>query len=284
MTKWSTSVSRFLRPRKDVVRGGGVERPYFYLNEGIALTQLKSGHFLYVDPLEESVCAHLIAHGVWEPWIAKVVLSLLRPGDHVVEVGGHVGFYTVVMAHRVGASGSVTTFEANPRLAALASRSIRFNGYSPWVKIIQKAVSDIAGVVRFSVSRQYGGGGHVYVGDNALGADTEVLEVEAVTLDDLDLSQVRLLRIDAEGSEPLILAGAEQLLRQPDIILCIEWDIIQMRSRSDPQVLASHLHDLGFQFWRITTKADLEPVPTEALATLGACDLVVARADPRGQP
>lgn len=229
MPKWLTSISRFLRSESES------QRPYFYLGEGMALTQLATGQFIYVDPLEESVCPHLIAQGTWEAWIAKVVLDLLRPGDRVVEVGGHVGFYTLSMAQKVGPRGSVITFEANPRLAALATRSVRLNGFAPWVEIVQRAVSDRVGTVKFSISRQYGGGGHVYVLEDALGADTQVLEVDSVRLDDLNFTNIRLLRIDAEGSEPLILAGATKLLQQDDIILCIEWDVIQMKSRQDPK-------------------------------------------------
>lgn len=269
------------RGSKGVVEGSvTTDRPYFYLGEGLALTRLKSGHYIYVDPLEESVCAHLIAHGTWEPWIQRVVLSLLRPGDHVVEVGGHVGFYTLEMAHRVGRQGSVLTFEANPRLAALSARSVRLNGYAPWVQIVQKAASDASGLVRFSTSRQYGGGGHIYVGENTLGNDTQVLEVETVRLDDLNLPTVRLLRIDAEGSEPLILGGAENLLRQPDIILCIEWDVVQMRSRADPQQFADRLSQMGFKFWRISVSAEIVPVECNQLGNLSACDLVIARSEP----
>lgn len=281
MKNWSNAVSRLWKPKTRAGRHDLTERPYFYLGEGLALTKLKNGHFIYVDPLEESVCAHLIAHGTWEPWIAKVVLGLLRPGDRVVEVGGHVGFYTMAMAHRVGPSGSILTFEANPRLAALSARSVRLNGYSPWVQILQKVASDTAGSVRFSISRQYGGGGHLYVGDNALGGDTEVLEVESIRLDDLNLPHTRLLRIDAEGSEPLILAGATTFLQQPDIILCMEWDVVQIRSRANPQEVANHLAKMGFNFWRITTKAELVAVECERLGELEACDLIVARQDPR---
>ncbi|WP_306002623.1 FkbM family methyltransferase [Brevundimonas sp. C43] len=274
MPKWPTSVSRFLRPTIEP------QRPYFYLGEGLALTQLMAGPFVYVDPLEESVCPHLIAQGTWEAWIAKVVLDLLQPGDKVVEVGGHVGFYTLLMAQKVGPQGSVLTFEANPRLAALATRSVRFNGYSPWVRIVRQAVSDTEGWIKFSVSRQYGGGGHVYVLDDALGDDTQVLEVESVRLDSLGLSNIRLLRIDAEGSEPLILAGAKTLLQQPDIVLCIEWDVIQMRSRQDPQILVDQLVGCGFKFWRITTQSELVLVDNDALTNLPSCDLVVARRHP----
>lgn len=257
-----------------------VAREYFYLGEGVGLTRLKSGHFIYVDPLEESVCAHLIAHGQWEPWARTVVLGLIGPGDHVLEIGGHVGYYTLGMAHKVGPGGSVTTFEANPRLATLARRSVRFNGYADWVDIRQQAVSDQSGQLRFTLSRQFGGGGHIYVGDSALGADSEVIDVEAVRIDDLNLPDIKLVRIDAEGSEPLILRGAETLLQRPDIILCIEWDVVQMRSRSDPEAFARWLQDQGFSFWKITTGGTIEAMNPSDLLTLSPCDLVVSRHRP----
>ncbi len=255
-------------------------REYFYLGEGLALTRLKSGHFIYVDPLEESVCSHLIAHGEWEPWARDVVLGLIGPGDHVLEIGGHVGYYTLGMAHKVGPSGSVTTFEANPRLADLARRSVRFNGYAPWVDVRQQAVSDAVGRLRFTVSRQFGGGGHLYVRDGALGADSAVIEVEAIRIDDLALPDIKLVRIDAEGSEPLILRGAEKLLRKEGIILCMEWDLIQMRSRAKPVELVDWLTGLGFRFWRITTLGALEIINPPDLLSLGSCDLVVCRQEP----
>ncbi|MNX69981.1 Protein-L-isoaspartate O-methyltransferase [compost metagenome] len=266
-------------------RGGDVSPPpareFFYLSEGIGLTRLRSGHFIYVDPLEESVCAHLIAHGQWEPWARDVVLGLIEPGDHVLEIGGHVGYYTLGMAHKVGPQGSVTTFEANPRLAALARRSVRFNGYSGWVDVRQQAVSNEAGRLRFTVSRQFGGGGHIYVRDGALGADSDVIEVDAVRIDELKLPEIKLVRIDAEGSEPLILRGAEKLLQKPDIVLCIEWDIVQMRSRTPPAEFAAWLAGMGFRFWMITTCGKLEPVAVADLLKLAPCDLVVSRHRPR---
>jgi FkbM family methyltransferase len=266
------------RRRSDV--GPPPAREFFYLGDGIGLTRLKCGHFVYVDPLEESVCAHLIAHGQWEPWARDVVLGLIEPGDHVLEIGGHVGYYTLGMAHKVGPKGSVTTFEANPRLAALASRSVRFNGYSGWAEVRQQAVSNVAGRLRFTVSRQFGGGGHIYVRDGALGADSDVIEVEAVRIDDLKLPDIKLIRIDAEGSEPLILRGAEKLLQNPDVVLCIEWDVVQMRSRTPPAEFAAWLAGMGFRFWMITIQGMLEHVAVADLLKLAPCDLVVSRNRP----
>lgn len=266
--------------RKRLRRQLAATRPYYYLGESIALTRLRCGHFIYVDPLEESVCSHLIAHGEWETSVRNVVLSLVQPGDHVLEVGGHVGYYTLGMAQKVGSSGSVTTFEANPRLAALSCRSVRMNGYGGRVHIRQQAVTDVAGRLRFAVSRQFAGGGHLYLWDGALGADTEIIEVEGVRLDDLDVPDIKFIRIDAEGSEPLILRGGEKFLQRQDIILCIEWDVIQMRSRSRPEEFVSWLVDLDFLFWRITNSSQLVHVGISELLNLPPCDLVIARERP----
>lgn len=281
MVHWLRRIANLLR--SDIAKGmiTRVERPhYFYLGESLAMTKLRSGHFIYVDPQEESVCSHLIAHGDWEPWIYNIVVDLVKPGDHVVEVGGHVGFYTLGLAAKVGPTGSVLTFEANPRLAGLAARSLRFNGYAGWARVVQKAVSDRAGTLKFALSRQFGGGGHLYIGKQTLGADAELLEVDAVRLDDLKLKNIRLLRIDAEGSEPLILGGAAKLLAQPGLVICMEWDLIQMRSRSNPAAFVEYLTGMGFKFWKITTSSKLESVAPEAMLKLRPCDVIVSREAP----
>lgn len=254
-------------------------REYYYLGDGFAQVRLKSGYFIYVDPLEESVCSHLIAHGEWEPWISNVVMRLVRAGDHVVEVGGHVGYYTLGLAARVGETGSVLTFEANARLANLAQRTMRFNGFGARVRIENKVASHQKGSVKFLVSRQFAGGSHLYLRDGLLATDAEVIEVESVRLDDLNLPQVRLLRIDAEGSEVLILEGATRLLETPSLIICMEWDLVQMRSRSDPGVLVGDLVKRGYSFWQIKTDSTIEAVSPEAMMSLPACDVIISRED-----
>ncbi|HUH23351.1 MAG TPA: FkbM family methyltransferase, partial [Brevundimonas sp.] len=112
-------------------------------------------------------------------------------------------------------------------------------------------------------------------------ADSDVIEVDAVRIDELKLPEIKLVRIDAEGSEPLILRGAEKLLQNPDIVLCIEWDIVQMRSRTPPAEFAAWLAGMGFRFWMITTRGKLEPVAVADLLKLAPCDLVVSRHRPR---
>lgn len=255
---------------------------YFYLAEGLGLTRLLDGHFLYVDPLDETVASHLIARGYWEDWIHRAVCALVRPGDRIVEVGANFGVYTVAMARLAGPTGSVLTFEANPRLAGLVQRSVRFNGYAPMTQVVAKAAADKAGQISFAISRSNAGGGTISTKDRALAADGELIHVETVTLDSVAPEGVRFLRMDAEGSEPLILRGAQRLLANPEIVVCMEWDVVQMAARADVRDFVQWLHGMGFRFWRIQYDATLLEIAADQMHVLPACDVVMSRDTPQG--
>ena len=268
--------------RLKIIVGRAVEgHRYFYLGPDVALTRLKSGHMLYVDPQDDSVSAHLIAHGFWEEWVHSVLRSLVSPGDRVIDVGANLGYYTVALARSVGVDGSVIALEANGRLAALVQRSVDFNGYANTVRVIPKAASDQPGTVSFMTSRRNSGSGHTRVAESGMGEDTVVVEVETVRLDDLEMEEANLIRIDAEGSEALVLRGASRLLQNPDIVVCMEWSVVQMKSRSSVPEFVEWLSSMGFRFWKIEETATLTPVAADRMAELEHCDVVLSRTTPR---
>lgn len=254
---------------------------YFYLGPDAAMTRLLDGHVLLVDPQDESVASHLIAHGYWESWISDVVRRIVGPGDRVLEIGANFGYYTVAMARRVGADGSVVAFEANPHIAALLRRTVVFNGYAGRVDVRSQAALDAPGHVRFVTSRVNAGGGHAAPAAAHLDED-QTVEVEAVRLDDVVVGDVDFIRMDAEGSEPLILKGAERLLLNPDIRICMEWDVLQMSGRASVPDLVDRLASQGFQFWRIETDSTLTLTSPAELTTLPPHDVVISRVPPLG--
>lgn len=254
---------------------------YYYLGPNQALVRLSDGDFLYVDPLDEAVSAHLIAHGYWEPQVRKAVLGLTQPGATVIEVGANVGYYTLGMARRVGPRGRIVALEANPHMANFVRKSMDFNGLLDRVEIVEKAASDTDGHVRFMVSRQFGGSGHILVAESGIGSDQSIITVEAVRLDDIGVDKADLIRMDAEGSEALILRGAKGLLANPDIIVCMEWSTVQMRSRASVPELVEWLDGMGFLFWRIENDARLKPIPAPDMLNLDHCDVVMSRKTPK---
>lgn len=264
-----------------VVQGEG--QRYFPLTAEVGVARLLDGHFVYVDPLDEAVGAHLIARGYWESWIHQVVCDLVQPGDHVIEVGANFGVYTLAMARLVGPDGFIESFEANPGLAALVDRSVRFNGYAGRVRMIPKAASNRAGTVSFAVSRRNAGGGALSDDPTGLSEDGRLITVPAVRLDnECDVKKTRLLRMDAEGSEPLILRGATRLLKNPDLVVVMEWDVVQMRARADVPEFVAWLASMGFRFWRIQHDSTLLEIPARDMPHQTAADMVMSRTPPRG--
>lgn len=254
---------------------------YYYLGPDLALTRLKNGHHLYVDPVDETMSAHMIAHGYWESWVYAVVMSLISPKDRIVEVGANLGYYTIAMAASTGPDGFVTTFEANPRLTALIQKSAYLNGFADRVKIIQKAATDRAGRVQFEMSRKRSGWGFVSIGGQTAHDDSVLVDVETTTLDAEVTGKVDFIRMDAEGSEALILKGAERILTEnPDVIICMEWAVVQIASRTSVPDFIDWMSRLGFRFWRIGYDSGLTEIPAANMSSLDPCDVIAARKPP----
>ncbi len=257
------------------------QRVYAYLGPDMALAQLHDGHFIYVDPADEGMSAQIIARGYWEQWIEAVVRRLTRPGDRVIDVGANIGYYTLILAGIVGPKGHVRAFDANPDIASRLARSLRFNGYDAYAKVEAVAVGDRSQEIPFFVSRKDSGSSHLHQVVDHFEPGT-VIRAPMITLDAAcGGAPVDLLRMDAQGSELLVLAGARGMLAgSPDIRICMEWDLIQLEARSDVAAGVREMQAQGFRFWRITQAATLEPLAGNQLLSLPPCDVVACRNDP----
>jgi FkbM family methyltransferase len=257
-------------------------RFYAYLSPDVAMTQLYDGHFVYVDPADHEMGSQLIANGYWEMWTDRLVRRLVRPGDRVIDVGANHGYYTLIMASLLGDTGRLDSFEANPRIARLLARSVEFNGYAPKVTVHATAVGNRAGTVQFAASRSQSGSGHLLVETHAYGEDTMKLTVPMVRLDDVvGDGPVDLIRIDAEGAEPLILEGARHiLLCSPTIRICMEWDVGMMSDRRDVSDFIGELRGFGFSFWKIEHDSSLIELTDGGLKSVELCNVMVARTHP----
>ncbi len=271
-------LTRRFRPAPSLVAADHYEP----LGPDLGRVRLAGGLSLYVDPQDGDISGSLIRRGYWERWTTLSVLSLIRPGDRIVEVGANLGYYTVLMADAVGPTGSVLALEANPRLADLAQRSLALNGLDDRAQVLAQAALDRSGTVSFVTSRTVSGGGHVAVLDQPPFADSEVIEAPAARLDDLIQGRVDLIRMDAEGSEPFVMTGAERILSDtPDIVVCMEWSPVQIASRTDPAAFVDRMAADGFRFWRMERDAGLTPLSADALKASGHTDVVASRRDPR---
>ncbi|MGC5013240.1 FkbM family methyltransferase [Streptosporangium sp. DT93] len=142
--------------------------------------------------------------------------ELARAGEFVprggtaVDVGVWYGPWTATL-RRLGSE--VVSIEANPRLAALLASTF------PDVRVIAAAASDRSGTARLWIP---GGGRGAEATASLVHGEGVPVDVPAVTVDELDLKDVRFMKIDVEGHELAALLGAERTVRRDRPVLLIE--------------------------------------------------------------
>ena len=189
--------------------------------------------------------------GAYEPQVKRCFASLLRPGDTLVDVGAHIGFFSMIAASLVGSSGKVYAFEPNSALfQTLLSNAAQF----PWIVASLRAVCDKSGTVAFSNPQQAGESGWGKLASVRNEGNVEL--VEGVSLDEwsesLRFPAIRLIKIDAEGSEPFILEGARRVIANARPYLIIELNSALLREvgRTRDSVTNS-LREQGYRIFGI---------------------------------
>jgi FkbM family methyltransferase len=154
------------------------------------------------------------AFGSYEEHFAELFRCLVSPDDRCVDVGANVGVHTIRLAKVVGSRGEVIALEPDKEVARRARHNIMLNQLSN-VRVINAAASDEAG-----------GGVQLYRPDarDTNRARASLLRhsyltgttttVPAVTIDEVCLDPVALIKIDVEGHEAAVVRGAAAVIER----------------------------------------------------------------------
>jgi FkbM family methyltransferase len=153
---------------------------------------------------------------------ARLLIDLVDPGDKVLEIGSHHGFYTTLLAKIVGERGKVVGIEADAKNTMIAQAQLALNRLASHARVFNYAASDSPGRLAMN-SRD---GTNFYVVEKNLDAEKNV---EAVTGDWLDsrFGPFNVLKLDVEGFEQCVLNGCRNLMRRtPKIALELHLDVL----------------------------------------------------------
>jgi FkbM family methyltransferase len=171
--------------------------------------------------------------------VVRLFQQLLKPGAVVVEAGANIGALTVPMARAVGDTGRIIAYEPQWVLAELLRRNAAANALGN-IDIRNAALGAAPGAIEvpeldYARAGNYGG--------VALGA-VPGRAVALETIDGLALAHVDLIKIDVEGMESEVLAGAVDTLRRLRPILYVENDREEKSRRLISDLLAQ-----GYRLW-----------------------------------
>ncbi len=199
---------------------------------------------------------------------ATLLNHFLKPGMTYVDVGAHLGQFTLMAAQRVGPSGHVHAFEATSDTYDLLAQSIALNGFT-WVKANHTALFDHPCVVRLNVCIR--GKGEFNSVSKPLRPEDQVVgteEVQAITLDDYcrqnQVEHVDLVKIDVNGPEREVIRGGREILGKPGKrMMVIEFlDLDPTPGHITTAGLRQEIESLGYQLFNFDPETiKLTPAP-----------------------
>ena len=147
---------------------------------------------------------------VYDPATFDFLSKHIRAGDTVLDIGAHIGLFSVAMAKAVGNKGRVFSFEPTPFTRRVLEDVVRLNGCSETVEVRAEAVSSAEGKAVF-----YDTGEDVSNANSLVKTDLGKTEIEVpLTSIDAFVSKralhVTCIKIDVEGAEFDLLNGARQ--------------------------------------------------------------------------
>ncbi|MET8855529.1 FkbM family methyltransferase [Streptomyces sp. NPDC004579] len=199
---------------------------------------------------------YLWLFGEWEPHLTAFMRSRIRPGDVVIDVGAHTGYYTLLASRLAGPTGAVVAIEASPDFHQALKANAEANACGT-VRTVNAAVSDTPGRMTFYLERSTNLGGTTAIRPRTVESS---FEVDAAPLSSLLSEQearaARLIKIDVEGCEAAALRGFLPLLpwlrEDAELVVEVTPRLLAKQGHTVDDVLAP-LREHGFHVYRLPT-------------------------------
>lgn len=202
----------------------------------------------------------------FDPVLTQFAKSSITNGSVVWDVGANVGLFAFAAAGLAGRSGTIIAVEPDGWLAANLRRASRWNPDAAEVIVVPAAISDRLGLTEFIVANNNRAVNYIaQAGRTSItGGARERQLVPTLTLDCLaeNLPMPDVLKIDVEGAEALVLAGAGHVLEVGPTIFI---EAGESTSAAVHRILAPH----GYRYVNASTGRSCDMPVFNTIATRG---------------
>jgi len=195
-------------------------------------------------------------HGKKRELESMVIFSeLIKEGDQVAEIGGHIGYISLYFAHLIGTNGHLVVFEPGPNNLPYLREN---TSQKPHISIVEEAVTDYSGTATLHVENLTGQNNSLLEDYHVLEANKKAagwqsvkntsVDVSCTTFDDYrqrtKLPIPRFIKIDVEGAELVVLKGMTKLLNQSEAPIAMMIEVTEHSAEA-----YSLLKNAGFQIF-----------------------------------
>jgi FkbM family methyltransferase len=147
-------------------------------------------------------------HGSYEPVVRVLVDRLLSDDGAFYDIGANWGYYALFVASRPGFKGQVHAFEPYPPTAEDFAMVLAQTPFADRITLYGVALSDREGLANMTLPHR------VKRAQAEISMGKEGVEVPTRPLDMLGLPGPQVIKLDVEGHEANVLAGAQETLEK----------------------------------------------------------------------
>lgn len=203
---------------------------------------------MYLDPKDSLRLSIQKSH---DPVQTSLVKKLIKNGDIVLDIGAHIGYYTLIFASLTGPKGKVFAFEPAPDNFEILNRNVLVNNYKN-VVLINKAASDISKGTFLYISKT-SQADHKTYDDNK---NRNSINVNSLNLDNYFKNiqkRIDFVKIDAQGFEYKILEGMKTIIKTNKKLKILTEFCPEgiTKTGKDPKQFLKILSDSGYKLFDI---------------------------------
>lgn len=193
-------------------------------------------------------------NGTWEDHFTDIAKSLLNEGDICIDGGANFGWHTLIMANLVGNTGKVYSFEPLRIIFQQLNANIFFNGLDN-VYTYNLALGNETGIVGLpkldihtTDIKNYG---ETSV-QNEIDEFSNIIKLDNL-LNTFDINNIKLIKIDVQGSELPFLKGAKSYISifRPYLFIEIESFRFKDFGYTEQDLIHYLNYDLRYDIYKI---------------------------------
>lgn len=221
----------------------------------MSITQYKTRHgHLYHFATDDTIGASLLSYGEWAESEIYLLSHIIRPNDHVLDIGANIGCHSLAFSRLVGPNGLVLAMEAQPMVFQLLAANMATNGAFQ-VKCLNVLVGSKEGNLRLPLGESAGSANFGAVsfvkfmdGDPTPkpsdGAPVILVPCSMISVDSMELPRCDVIKIDVEGMELDVLRGSHQTILKNRPVIYFE-----QVGTTNLQETYDFLSDNGYVLW-----------------------------------
>lgn len=225
----------------------------------------------------------------YESETVEWLVGRLNRGSVAIDVGAHVGYFTMLMARLVGPAGLVFAWEPAVDNLRFLRKNVQLNRARN-VKVVPFAAGKHSGIREFYIKDSSDiCSFYAHPLDRASMSITDKVRVREVPLDEICPHHVDVVKVDVEGAELEVLEGMGKIVASnPGLSLVVEWHPSnQLAAGHAIDALPKYLAERGYQLRVVDGKRGehegvrdvLESAKSGSLDPTWYCNLLCEHAD-----